>query len=62
MYSAWNLALYLALRCHDLRPLQKQVLPLGLSSLGRGEANQYKKTPQMRALGIAEKVFKKLES
>lgn len=38
LYSAWNLALYLALRCHDLRPLQKQVLPLGLSSLGRGEA------------------------
>jgi pyruvate kinase len=37
-YSAWNLAFYLALRCHDLRGLQKKLLPLGLSSLGRSEA------------------------
>lgn len=38
LYSAWNLAFYLALRCHDLRRLQKSLLPLGLSSLGRSEA------------------------
>ena len=37
-YSAWNLAFYLALRCRDLRSIQKNLLPLGLSSLGRGEA------------------------
>ena len=38
VYSCRNLAFYLALRCHDLRKLQKALLPLGLSSLGRGEA------------------------
>lgn len=38
VYSAWNLAFYLALRCHDLRKIQRSLLPLGLSSLGRGEA------------------------
>jgi pyruvate kinase len=37
-FSALNLAFYLAIRCHDLAPLQKQLLPLGLSSLGRSEA------------------------
>lgn len=37
-YSAWNLAFYLTLRCRDLRKLQKTLLPLGLSSLGRSEA------------------------
>lgn len=37
-YSAWNLAFYLTLRCRDLRNLQKALLPLGLSSLGRSEA------------------------
>ncbi len=37
-FSAWNLAFYLSLRCHDLRKLQKSLLPLGLSSLGRSEA------------------------
>ena len=37
-YSAWNLAFYLTLRCRDLRELQKALLPLGLSSLGRSEA------------------------
>jgi pyruvate kinase len=37
-YSAWNMAFYLALRCHDLRALQHALLPLGLSSLGRSEA------------------------
>jgi pyruvate kinase len=33
-----NLALYLALRQHDLRPLQKRLMCLGLSSLGRVES------------------------
>ena len=37
-YSALNLAFYLTIRCHDLRPLQEQLPPFGLSSLGRGEA------------------------
>ena len=35
--SARNLLHYLALRCHDLRPLQLQLAALGLSSLGRAE-------------------------
>ena len=37
-FSALNLAFYLAIRCHDLRPLQEKLLLLGLSSLGRSEA------------------------
>ena len=37
--SAWNLAHYLALRRHDLRPLQQALVPLGVSSLGRCEAH-----------------------
>ncbi len=36
--SAQNLAYYLALRSHDLRPLQAALIPWGLSSLGRIEA------------------------
>lgn len=36
--SAQNLAYYLALRRHDLRPLQTALMPWGLSSLGRSEA------------------------
>lgn len=36
--SAQNLAYYLALRNHDLRPLQAALIPWGLSSLGRIEA------------------------
>ncbi len=36
--SARNLANYLALRHHDLRELQLELMPLGLSSLGRCEA------------------------
>lgn len=36
--SARNLLSYLALRRHDLRPLQKQLAALGLSSLGRCES------------------------
>ena len=37
-FSALNLAYYLSVRCHDLRPLQEELVPLGLSSLGRSEA------------------------
>jgi pyruvate kinase len=36
--SAENLAHYLALRRHDLRPLQRSLMALGLSSLGRLES------------------------
>lgn len=36
--SAHNLAHYLELRHHDLRPLQRQLMLLGLSSLGRLES------------------------
>ena len=35
--SAWNFAAYLALRRTDLRSLQTELMPLGLSSLGRCE-------------------------
>jgi pyruvate kinase len=37
--SAWNLLHYLALRRHDLRPLQFRLAELGLSSLGRAESH-----------------------
>ncbi|HEY5991195.1 MAG TPA: pyruvate kinase, partial [Candidatus Udaeobacter sp.] len=37
--SALNLAHYLVLRRHDLRPLQQALVPLGVSSLGRCEAH-----------------------
>jgi len=37
--SAQNLLHYLALRRHDLRPLQLRLAALGLSSLGRAEAH-----------------------
>jgi pyruvate kinase len=37
--SAQNLAHYVALRHHDLRPLQQELAELGLSSLGRAEAH-----------------------
>ena len=37
--SARNLMHYLALRRHDLRPLQKRLAALGLSSLGRAESH-----------------------
>ena len=36
--SADNLAHYLAFRSHDIRPLQRRLTALGLSSLGRAEA------------------------
>ena len=37
--SARNLIHYLALRVHDIRPLQEQLAWLGLSSLGRSESH-----------------------
>src|SRR5215813_1748910 len=37
--SARNLAHYLALRRHDLCPVQGALVPLGVSSLGRCEAH-----------------------
>lgn len=37
--SANNLVAYLALRAHDIRPLQRKLSKLGLSSLGQCEAN-----------------------
>ncbi|MEO7910665.1 MAG: pyruvate kinase [Roseiflexaceae bacterium] len=37
--SARNLALYLALRRSDLRPLQRRLMACGLSSLGRSESH-----------------------
>jgi pyruvate kinase len=37
--SAYNLAHYLAVRRHDVRPLQDELAALGLSSLGRMEAH-----------------------
>ena len=37
-HGAANLAAYLALRHHDLRPLQRRLMALGLSSLGRLES------------------------
>ncbi|MGB5539244.1 MAG: pyruvate kinase [Gammaproteobacteria bacterium] len=36
--AARNLADYLALRSHELRPLQERLVAAGLSSLGRGES------------------------
>ena len=38
-YSAINLSTYLALRHHDIRPLQNKLAQVGLSSLGRCESN-----------------------
>jgi pyruvate kinase len=45
--SARNLADYLAFRQHDVRALQEQLVPLGLSSLGRCEAHVL---PTLRAV------------
>ncbi|EGD58711.1 Pyruvate kinase [Novosphingobium nitrogenifigens DSM 19370] len=45
--SAENLAAYLALRRHDLRELQRALMPLGLSSLGRLESRVM---PALRAV------------
>jgi pyruvate kinase len=48
--SAANLAAYLALRHHDLRPLQRRLMQLGLSSLGRLESRVL---PSLRAVAAA---------
>lgn len=51
-FSALNLAFYLAIRSHDLQALQEQLLPLGLSSLGRSEARTiYNLDAVMASLG-----------
>jgi len=46
--SAINLGAYLALRHHDLRPLQRKLMALGLSSLGRLESRV---VPTLAAVG-----------
>ncbi len=47
--SACNLAAYLALRRHDLRPLQEGLMALGLSSLGRLESRVFETLEATRA-------------
>jgi len=47
--SAINLVHYLALRGHDLRPLQMELARLGLSSLGRSEGRVWFSIAQVRA-------------
>jgi len=55
--SARNLVHYLALRKHDLRPLQSQLALLGLSSfadiLTRMQAHHEKKSSMLRQLHLA---------
>ncbi|HEY0328266.1 MAG TPA: pyruvate kinase [Rhodopseudomonas sp.] len=48
--SAANLAHYLALRRHDLRPLQRALMALGMSSLGRLESRVL---PTLRAVAAS---------
>ena len=48
--SARNLAHYLALRQHDLRPLQARLAALGLSSLGRAETDVLASVERVLAL------------
>jgi hypothetical protein len=48
--SASNLASYLALRSHDLRPLQAALAPLGVSTLGHSESSWPRLTPWPRRL------------
>lgn len=48
--AARNLADYLALRSHDLRPLQERLVTAGLSSLGRGESQV--RTNLVRVIGM----------
>ena len=52
--SSANLAAYLELRSHDLRPLQDELALLGLSSLGRSEARVIPSlAATLRTLGLA---------
>jgi pyruvate kinase len=48
--DARNLADYLTLRSHDLRPLQERLVAAGLSSLGRGESQV--RTNLARVIGM----------
>ena len=48
--DARNLASYLALRSHDLRPLQTRLVEAGVSSLGRGESQV--QTNLNRVIGV----------
>jgi pyruvate kinase len=48
--SARNLAHYLALRQHDLRPLQARLAALGLSSLGRAETDVLASIERVRSV------------
>ncbi len=59
-HSACNLAYYLALRRHDLRPLQLRLAELGLSSLGRGESHVMASLERVTAL-VAELLKQPLE-
>jgi len=59
--DAENLANYLALRSHDLRPLQERLVEAGVSSLGRGEAQVATNLDRVvgvlsNALGIPERM------
>ena len=48
--DACNLASYLALRSHELRPLQERLVAAGVSSLGRGESQVH--TNLNRVIGV----------
>ena len=48
--SARNLLHYVALRRHDIRPLQEELLQRGLSSLGRCESHVLANVDAVRAL------------
>ena len=39
LFSAINLSMYVALRHHDIRPIQDKLAQVGISSLGRVESN-----------------------
>jgi pyruvate kinase len=51
--SALNLAAYLALRRRELRPLQRRLMALGLSSLGRAESRVIPTLAAVRAAAAA---------
>jgi len=55
--SARNLLHYLALRRHDLRPLQLRLAALGLSSLGRAESHVL--TTVDEVLGVLHRLLKR---
>ncbi len=52
--GARNLAHYLALRRHDLRPLQERLAALGLSSLGRAEPQVLRSVD--RVIGVLQRL------